>query len=466
MFGEERRIRPSLSLLAVVLLVLANGFFVATEFALVSVRRTRIQQLASDGNRRARQVLNELRDLDTHIAATQLGIAIASLALGWIGGSAVASFVEQLLGMVHGIPEASREAVTHTISFILAFSFITTLHIVVRDQTPKSIVLQPAEQTAPLAARPIHLLYLALRPAIHVLNSVGDAVVPMFGIEPASGRQLVQTAEELRMTVSASRDAELVEESEHDLVDRALLFPDLEAEHALVPCTEIAAVPIKSGLDDVIQAPMSAGHSQSHVYEGELDHPIGEINAKRLLPLLVAARSTGTAVNDQSFKLRDLITDGLAVPETSPASALLPQLRGAHTPVAILIDEYGGTPRLVTIVDLVECLVGDITDDLDAVSPNGLRAAGGSFLLDRLTTLLEAREFYDLTFGEDVEVETVGGHVFGSLGRPAVVGDEIETADKHVLRVEELDGLRVARNRVLPATRRSVFEAALLGAAA
>ena len=448
------------------LLVLANGFFVATEFALVSVRRTRIQQLASNGNRRARQVLDELQDLDTYIAATQLGITIASLALGWIGEPAVANLVRPLLGSVHFIPEASRAAVTHTISFIFAFSFITTLHIILGELAPKSIALQRAEQTALLAARPIHLFYLALRPAILVLNSLGNAVVRMIGIEPASGHQLVQSAEELRMAVDASRDAGLVEDSAHDLVDRALLFPDLEAQHAMVPRTEIAAVPISASLDDVIQAAMISGHSQLPVYEGDLDHIIGAINVKRLLPLLVAARSTDVAVNDQPFQLRDLMTDVLAVPETSAASALLPQLRDAHTPMAILIDEYGGTAGLVTLVDLVESLVGDITDDLGAASLNGLRTADGSFSLDGLTTLLEAREFYDLEFEEDVEVETVGGYVFARLGRPAVVGDEIVTADDHVLRVEELDGLRVARIRVLPSTGGSVFDEALSGSAA
>lgn len=448
------------------LLVLANGFFVATEFALVSVRRTRIQQRASDGNRRAHQVLDELRDLDTYIATTQFGITIASLALGWLGEPAVASLVQPLLGSVHFIPEPSSGAVTHTISFILAFSFITTLNIVVGELAPKSIALQRAEQAALLAARPIHLFYLALRPAILILNSVGEAVVRMIGIELASGRQLAQSAEESRMAVDASRDAGLAKESVHELVGRALLFPDLEAQHAMVPRMGIAAVSITAGLDGVIQAAVSSGRSQLPVYEGDLDHIVGAINVKRLLPLLVAARSTSVAVNDQPLQLRDLMTDVLAVPETSPASVLLPRMRDARTPMAILIDEYGGTAGLVTLVVLVESLVGDITDDLGAVSPNGLRTADGSFSLDGLTTLLEARKFYDLAFNEEVEVETVGGYVFGRLGRPAVVGDEIETAGDHVPRVEEFDSLRVARIRVLPSSCGSVVEEALSGSVA
>ena len=465
-FGEECSIRTSLSLLAVLLLVLANGFSVATEFALVSVRRTRMQQLAADGNRRAQQVLGELKDLDTYIAATQLGITIASLALGWIGEPAVASLIEPLIRSLQFIPDASREAVTHTISFIVAFAFITTLHIVIGELAPKSIALQRAEQTALRVAGPIHLFYLALRPAIVMLNTIGNAVVRLIGIEPASGHQLVQSAEELRLAVDASREAGLVEDSAHDLVDRALLFPDLEAQHAMVPRTEIAAVSASASVDEVIETAVRSGHSRLPVYEGDLDHIIGVVSVKRLWPRLLAERASGTRVSDRSFQLQDLMTEVLAIPETSPASALLPRLRDSHTPMAIVIDEYGGTAGLITLVDLVESLVGDITDELDPVRLNGLRTADGSFSLDGLTTLMEAKEYYNLHFADDTDVETVGGYVFSQLGRPANVGDEIVTPDGQILRTEELDGLRVARVRVVPANGSATAAEALSGSAA
>ncbi len=448
-FGEEFSIRTSLSLLAVMLLVLANGFFVATEFALVSVRRTRVQQLAAEGNRRAQQVLGELNHLDTYIAATQLGITIASLALGWIGEPAVATLIEPLVGSLQFIPEGSRSAVTHTISFAVAFSLITTLHIVLGELAPKSIALQRPEQTALLVSGPIHLFYLALRPAIAVLNSIGNTVVRLIGIEPASGHQLVQSAEELRLAVDASREAGLVEDSAHDLVDRALLFPDLEAQHAMVPRTEIAAVPLESSLDDVLETALRTGHTRLPVYDGDLDHIVGVINVKRLLPQLLAERSTGLNPTNPPFRVVDVMAEVLAIPETAPASALLPGLRDAQSPMAIVIDEYGGTAGLITLVDLVESLVGDITDELDPIRLNGRLTADGSFSLDGLTTLLEAKEFFDLDLEDDADVETVGGYVFSRLGRPAVVGDEVVTAGGQILRTEELDGLRVARVRVL-----------------
>ena len=439
-----------MSLLAVLLLVLANGFFVATEFALVSVRRTRVQQLAAEGNRRAQQVLSELQHLDTYIAATQLGITMASLGLGWIGEPAVATLIEPIIASLTFIPESTREPLTHTVSFAIAFSFITTLHIVIGELAPKSLALQRPEQTAMRAAGPIHMFYLAFRPAIVALNTVGNAVVRLAGIQPASGHQLVQSAEELRLAVEASRDAGLVEESAHDLVDRALLFPDLEARHAMVPRTEISAVSLDASLEDVLEAAMKSGHSRLPVHSGDLDHIVGVLNVKRLLPWVAANGFGGGPAKKPPFRVADLMTEVLAVPETSPAAALLPRLRDTHTPLAILIDEYGGTAGLVTLVDLVESLVGEITDDVEPVGKAPEPTLDGSFSLDGMTTLLEAKEFYHLDLVEDQDVETIGGYVFSRLGRPAVVGDEVITTQGLILRAEELDGLRVAQVRVLP----------------
>lgn len=465
-FGEESSIRTSLSLLAVLLLVLANGFFVATEFALVSVRRTRVQQLAAEGNRRAQQVLGEVKQLDTYIAATQLGITMASLALGWIGEPAVASLIAPLIHDLPFIPEASRDALTHTIAFALGFSIITTAHIVLGELAPKSIALQRPEQTALLTAGPIHYFYLALRPAIVGLNAIGNSVVRLLGIEPASGHQLVQSAEELRLAVDASREAGLVQDSAHDLVDRALLFPDLEVRHAMVPRTEMDAIPLDATIDDVLAMAVRTGHSRLPVFEMDPDHVVGVIDIKRLLPKLLAERAMGYGKAQRPFRVADLMTDVLVVPETAPAADLLPRLRAAEAALAIVIDEYGGTAGLVTLVDLMESLVGDIVDDYAPVSLNGHPTADGSYSLDGLTTLMEAKEFYELELEDDAEVETVGGYVFSRLGRPAVVGDEVLALGGALLRVEELDGLRVARVSVLPAARVLIGPAALPGTAA
>ena len=454
-FTEETSISTGLSLLAVVLLVLANGFFVATEFALVSVRRTRVQQLAAEGNRRAKAVLDRLNHLDTYIAATQLGITISSLGLGWLGEPAIAHLIEPVIASLPFTSDDPNSAVTHTIAFVLAFSLITAAHIVLGELAPKSLALQRPDATSLVAAGPIHWFLVLFRPIIVALNSVGNAVVRLVGIEPAAGHALVQSAEELRLSVDASREAGLVEESAHDLVDRAFLFTNLDARHAMVPRTEMSAVPVEASLDEVLDVAMQTGHLRLPVYEGDTDHILGIINVKRLLPRVMTerrGRANGNGLATEPFDLRSVLVDALAVPETAPASDVLTQLRESHTQVAIVIDEHGGTAGIVTLVDLVENLVGEIEDEQEPVEHEPAVAPDGSFTLDGLTTLVEAKEFYELDLDADeMGIETVGGYVFSRLGRRPVVGDEVPAPDGRLLRVKELDGLRIARVRVLPA---------------
>lgn len=503
-----------LSLFSVVLLVLANGFFVATEFSLVSVRRTRMQQLAAEGNRRAQGVLDRITHLDTYIAATQLGITISSLALGWIGEPALAHLIEPAVEVIPFIPDGARERSLHTISFVLAFSTITTLHIVFGELAPKSLALQRPDETSLFCARPIHWFLAIFRPIINALNSVGNAVVRLFGIEPADGHTLVQSAEELRLSIDASREAGLVHQSAQDLVDRAFTFTGLEVRHAMVPRTEVTAVPIEASLHDVLRVAAESSHTRLPVYEQDNDHIVGIVNIKRLLPLIygeteavataaaagngrravvlpptaavvgattgsagagglsaTAARAIGGYVSRRdgdgpgepptgsdpgnearAFDLRKHMSDPFAVPETAAATDVLASLRAARTQIAVVIDEYGGTAGIVTLEDLVESLVGEIDDEDEETPADPVVGPDGSMVLDGLTTLVEAREYHKLDLeGADYDVETVGGYVFSALGRPAATGDEVHVPSGQYLRVEEMDGLRVARVRVLPA---------------
>ncbi|MBA3643936.1 MAG: HlyC/CorC family transporter [Chloroflexia bacterium] len=454
---EETLISTIVGLVAVVLLVVANGFFVATEFALVSVRRTRMQQLAAEGDRRAASVLDRLDHLDLYIAATQFGITISSLGLGWLGEPALAHLIEPAIDQLRFIPEGTRDAFRHTVAFAIAFSIITTLHIVLGELAPKSVALQRPDDTSRLAAGPIQVFTVIFRPFIAGLNAIGNAVVRLVGIEPAAGHTLVQSAEELKLAVDASREAGLVEQSAHDLVDRAFLFTDLDARHAMVPRTEMAAVAVDASFDDVLDVAMRTGHLRLPVYAGDLDHIVGIVNVKRLLTHVVADRLHHVEMGEVAavpFDLREVMTEALAVPEAASAADLLTQLRASHTQLAIVVDEYGGTAGIVTLVDLVENLVGEIEDESEPIAPALPIAADGSFSLDGLTTLVEVKEYFGLDLeDENMGVETIGGYVFSCLGRPAVLDDEVTVPDGRILRVEELDGLRVAKIRVLPAKR-------------
>jgi CBS domain containing-hemolysin-like protein len=425
-----------LSLAAVLVLVAANGFFVATEFALVSVRRTRIEQLAATGDPSAHSVLDALNHLDAYIAATQLGITMASLALGWIGEPALAHLIEPLILALPFIPPEARSFASHSVAVALAFTTITALHIVLGELAPKSVALQRAESTALFVARPIHLFLALFRWPINALNGVGNAVVRVFGIHPAAGHALVQSAEELKLSLSASRQAGLVTEAAQEMVERALNFADWEAHHLMVPRTEIVAVAHDTPLAQLVDLAELHQHSRYPVYEGSIDNIIGILSAKRLLRLL--ARDHGG-----SFALREFLTPPLFLPRTIDAYPLLAKMKQSRSHMVILIDEYGGTAGLVTQRDLIAPIAGDLPDDTEQVEPEVQWRVDGSALIDGLTLLSDVEKQLGMAFPE-AEFDTIGGFVFGLLGHRPTVGDVVQ-AYGYDFRVEEMDGLRIAR---------------------
>jgi CBS domain containing-hemolysin-like protein len=429
-----------LSIAAVVTLVLANGFFVATEFALVAVRRTRIEQLASGGDRAATSVLDALNHLDTYIAATQLGITMASLALGWIGEPAIAHFIEPVVLALPGLPLEARAAASHTISAALAFVVITALHIVIGELAPKSLALQRAEATALAVARPIHWFLFLFRLPIFALNSIGNLVVRLFGIQPAAGHALVQSAEELKLAIRASREAGLVSEQEQEVVGRALDFGAWSAHHVMVPRTEMVAIPHDVNVSRLIEIVNAHEHSRYPVYQGDLDNIVGVATAKRLLGVIA-----GRAGQGDQFDIRSNVSDPVFVPETMRTYALLAEMRRRRTHMAIAIDEYGATAGLVTLRDLVARIAGEVPDETDEAAPDLQWLPDGSVLIDGLALVSDVGQALGVSFG-DTEVDTLGGYIFGKIGRRPAVGD-VAVVDGYAFTVQDVDGLRIAHVR-------------------
>ena len=420
----------------------------ATEFALVSVRRTRIQQLAAGGDRRAERTLDRLDHLDTYIAATQLGITLASLALGWIGEPALAHLIEPAIERLPVGSEATRATLAHTLGFAVAFAIITALHIVLGELAPKSLALQRPEATSLWASAPIHGFLVLFRPVIYGLKAVGNAVVRLFGIEPAAGHAMVQSAEELQLSIDASREAGLVNQDAHDFVDRAFAFADVEVRHVMVPRTEMAAVRAEASLAEVLRVAGDSGRTRLPVYRGDTDHIVGILNVKRLLHRMAEAVEGGG--DAAGFDLMAFVAEPIVVPESVPAAEVLVKLRASPLQLALVVDEYGGTAGLVTIEDLVESLVGEIRDELAQTQPDAEAFADGSVVLDGLMGLAQAEALPGFVRDGVADVETVGGYVFAALGRPAVAGDEVAMAGGWSLRVEAVEGLRVARVRLTP----------------
>src|SRR5215218_761675 len=392
MSSSDGSIVNIMGILAVVVLVAANGFFVAAEFSLVAVRRSRVAELVAAGRMHAKALQRAVDTLDAHLAATQLGITIASLALGWIGEPALAHLIEPAIARIPGLSSATRDALARTLGFALAFSLITVLHIVFGELAPKSLALQRPERTALRAAGPIHAFYLAFRPVIALLNGVGNGVVRMVGIEPAAGHERVQSAQELMLAIDASREAGLVDPAAHAIVDRAFVFADLAVRQVMVPRTEMVAVPIDAPLRDLVRVAAASGYTRLPVYDRDADHLVGIFNVKRVLPLL-ADRLGDDGGGRPVFALVDYLRPLFLVPESVPAADVLERMRRERVQLAVVVDEYGGTAGIVSLEDLVEALVGEIRDEGEPVAIEGV-APDGSRVLDGLTPLAELRERY------------------------------------------------------------------------
>lgn len=427
-----------LKLGAVALLVLANGFFVAAEFSLVSVRRTRIAELIAQGNTTARWVQMAINNPDKVIAATQLGITLASLGLGWIGEPALAHLIRPVVDL---FPVRFQTGISHSISAGVAFAAITFLHVVVGELAPKSIALQNPEKTSLIVSQPTIWTERIFTPAIWALNGAGNALLRLFGVKPVPGFELLHSVEELKMLVTASAEGGVVEAEEREMLHAIFDLGELLVRQVMIPRTEIAAVEASAGLEDMINLVSNTSYTKFPVYEENLDHILGIVHVKDLLR---AMQST----DGQDCTARSLARETLYVPETIPVSSLLHQFRDNRQHIAIVLDEYGGTAGLVTLEDLLEEIVGEVSDPFDEITPEIQTFPDGSALVDGLTLIEDVNDRLGLSL-DDPNYDTIAGYVLGKLGRIPRADDVVE-GEGVCLRVESMDGMRIARLTMTP----------------
>jgi CBS domain containing-hemolysin-like protein len=408
----------------VLALVFANGFFVAAEFAIVTVRKTRLDQLIDEGNRRARAVRRAASDPASYIAATQLGITMTSLALGWVGEPAIAEFVRPGIDF---LPAHIAEATAHSVSVVIAFAIVTALHITLGELAPKTIALESPERTALLVVGPTEAFRTVFWPFIRLLNGMGRGVVRLLGFHGSGGHGLVHSEEELKMLVTASQEAGVLEEEEEQMLHRVFDFADMTAGQIMVPRTELVAVEASVTGDDLLKAVAAAGFSVIPVYRTNLDNVVGMLHAVDVVKAMVSRNNDVTAGS--------IARETLTVPETMAADDLLVSLRQKSVREAIVIDEYGGTAGLVTFEWLMERIVG--------VAGRTTTHPDGSVDMDGLTLVTDVNEQFGLHIDESTYT-TLGGYVMGRIGRRARLGDSIEVEGRR-MRVTALDGLRVAR---------------------
>jgi len=340
-------------LLAIVALVAANGLFVASEFAIVSVRRTRLIPLIARGSKTAQRVMRAAEKPDPLIAATQLGITMASLGLGWIGEPALARSLEPAL---EWIPGGWQQASSHVVAGTIAFAIITTLHIVFGELAPKSIALWRAEPTALVVVPPTELFYRVFKPFIWLLNTTANATLSLFGLRAPSGGRHVYSAEEIGLLIAEGHRAGTVEEEEARLAHRVFKFQDRLAEEVMVPRVRVRGIPDDGTVGDAIQEVREAGYTRLPVFHADLDHIVGMVHAKDLLFASADAR----AAEPVQVVMRKV----LYVPETKPVVDLLAEMQRQGIQLAAIVDEFGGTSGIVTIEDLLEELVGEIPGEL------------------------------------------------------------------------------------------------------
>ncbi|MBI1281140.1 MAG: DUF21 domain-containing protein [Anaerolineaceae bacterium] len=431
-----------LGVLSVFLLVATNGFFVAAEFALVGARRTRIAQLASEGNRAAKVAQQATVHLDSYIAATQLGITLSSLGLGWVGEPAVGHLIEPLIE--HVIPKESVETVGTAVSFAIAFSLVTLLHIVMGELVPKSIALQRPEGTALVVVRPVRWFLLLFRPVIHLMNGLGNGIVRMIGFEPSGEHSSVHSAEELEMLVHSSREAGLLQESEEVLLRRVFDFSGITVEEIMQPRVNVEAIASDAPFSTIVDMVVSNMHSRYPVYEETIDNVIGLLLAKDVLDIVIHKPEL-LSDRTQVANLKPFLRDPLFVPQTLGVDALLKRMQETKTHLAVVIDEYGGMAGVATMEDIIEELVGEVQDEYDEEEPELIHEDGNEIIVDGLTSLSEAIERFGQPEGEPSST-TLGGYVAEKLDRIPEVHDKVVFGNYDVS-VEEMNGLRVAKLR-------------------
>jgi CBS domain containing-hemolysin-like protein len=446
----------ALKLISIVLIVLANGFFVAAEFAFVGVRRPRVEALAAEGNRSAQRLLGILDNMNAYLSASQLGITLASLALAIIGEPTIASLIEEPLGSLlvatglFDAAEVGNEAggtfntIKHAVAFVIAYSLLTSLHITVGEQAPKLFGLERAERTAMFSALPMEVFYKIFRLPIHALDSASAWMVRLFGLRATGEHASIYTEAELRQVIEMSRQGGHIEEAEQRLINRVFDFADAEVREAMIPRTEVEALPVTATLEDAEAAFCEHGYSRLPVYRDHLDEIVGVLFMKDLMPCL---RTNGRA----EFDIERMLHPPLFVPASARLGVVLAQMQAARQHIAFVVDEHGGLEGILTLEDLLEEIVGEINDEYDEeVRAQIVEEPGGTYLLDGMLAVRDANRRFNLRLPEEAGYTTLAGFLLAKAGRLLPPGETVEHDGARFL-VEQVEGRRIRRIRYTPA---------------
>jgi CBS domain containing-hemolysin-like protein len=423
-----------LLLLAVALLVALNGLFVAAEFALVRSRRSKLEQMADEGDRRAMRVLRQMDEMNAHLAACQLGITLASIGIGFLGEPAIANLLEDIFG------DSVPHGVSLGISFALAYLITTSLHITLGEQVPKIFSIVHPEAVARRVASPLQFFYVIFRPGVAALNSVSNGILRAVGVNPQAELEEASSAEDLKLLIAQSAHGGVLDPGEAGMLSGVFHLHEQEARQVMTPIPAVVTVDTSEDVQTALRRCVSSGHTRLVVTEdGNTDRIRGIVHANSLVRVLMN--------QGPDAPIDAIVKDAPIVPETKPLDDLLADLQRERATMAVVVDEYGRTGGIVTVEDIVEEVVGEITDETDPAGGAVRRLANGDWFVRGHVPISDLVDYGIALEAESEAYNSVGGFVFGELGRLPKRGDMVR-ANGYSLRVEAVRENRVEAVRI------------------
>ncbi|MCA0983654.1 hemolysin family protein [Halobacillus yeomjeoni] len=425
----------TIKLLAVAILIVLTAFFVASEFAIVKVRKTRMEARAAEGDKKAKKALKLINNLDYYLSACQLGITITALGLGWLGEPTLDVLLHPLIDQFN-LPSG----LTHTISFAIAFFIITFLHVVLGELAPKTLAIQKSEVITLLLARPLIWYSKMMYPLIFLLNGSANVLVRLFGLQTAKESDEVHSEDELRHILTQSYQKGEINRSEYTYVDRIFEFDNRTAKEIMIPRTEMEVLDINDSIKTIIREMRTNRYTRYPVVDDDKDHVLGIIHMKEFFYEDV----------EKQGSLEPFIRPALKVFENVPIHDLLVKMKKARTHMAVLMDEYGGTAGIVTVEDILEEIVGEIRDEFDHEEEREIkRLKNGHFLLEGKTSIQDINEFFDVNLDHN-DIDTISGWIY-TRDYDAREGTVI-TSDQLQFKVVDMEDGQIKKVEVWEAT--------------
>ncbi|MBN3553355.1 HlyC/CorC family transporter [Fictibacillus nanhaiensis] len=431
-----------INLIMVAILIALTAFFVATEFAIVKIRTTRLDQLVSEGNMKAVAARKVVGNLDEYLSACQLGITITALGLGWLGEPTVEHLLHPLF-----VEFELSESVSSILSFIIAFALITFLHVVIGELAPKTLAIQKAEAVTLRVAKPIMFFYKIMYPFIKTLNGSARIFTGWFGLKPASEHELAHSEEELRLILSESYKSGEINQSEFKYVNNIFQFDDRTAKEIMVPRVDMVTLDKSETVKESIVVVTEENYTRYPIVDGDKDSVVGMVNMKQVLTDFVNGKNPDASVEEY-------IRPVIQVFETTPIHDLLLKMQKERVHMAILIDEYGGTSGLVTVEDILEEIVGEIRDEFDEDEvPDVKKVDENRTILDGKVLISEVNDLFGLSINDE-DVDTIGGWIL-SEKMEINMGDEV-SVENYRFKILEIDGYHVKSLEVLKVKEESL----------